>query len=98
MAKNITVKPMELPRFMPSLSLDEDDLPQLKNLKVGDKCTLKITAELTRQSKGSDYADNDEPKTLSGTFKVLGVEYEPSDAGSRTDKLDALKKKSANYK
>lgn len=83
---------------MPTLSLDEDDLPQLKNFKVGDKCTLRITGEVTRLSKGPDYADNDEPKTLSGTFKVQSVEYVPSsDNATKSDKLNRVKNKAESY-
>jgi hypothetical protein len=88
-SKTIAVKPMDLPKFRPTLSLDEDDLPQLKNL---------ITAEVTRLSKGPDYADNDEPKTLNGSFKVIGVEYLPSsENASKSDKLNRVKAKAESY-
>lgn len=96
-SKTVAVPKLELPKFRPTLSLDEEDLPQLKNLKVGDKCTLRVNVELVRQSKGPDY-DSDGPKTLNGSFKIIGVEYIPgADKASRDDKLSSLKNKAETY-
>lgn len=96
-SKAIPVPKLDIPKFRPTLALDEEDLPQLKNLKVGDKCTLRVNVELVRQSKGPDY-DGDGPKTLNGSFKIIGVEYIPGgDKASRDDKLNAVKAKSETY-
>lgn len=58
------------PRFKPTLSLDQHDLPAIKNWKVGSKYRVMLTVEQISSEKGNEWDDSDS-KEMRARFKVL---------------------------
>lgn len=74
--KEVLVK---APKHFPTLSLDEKDLPAIKNWKVGGKYRITIDVEQVSATKGDDW-DDDDSKKLSARFKVLkAIEHDQED-------------------
>lgn len=72
-----------LERERPSFSMNEKDLPAIKEWKVGGKYTLTLNCEMVSSSKGSDYdvplGNNGKRKeTHNARFKILSVDAMPS--------------------
>ena len=67
--------------ILPTFSLSEKDLPEMKDWKVGDKYTLVIEVEMTKMMQGSEYPMYGTPpdKTIKGNFKVTSVAVEEND-------------------
>jgi len=58
-------------RELPNFSLSEDDLPEIKNWKVGGKYRLIIEVEQVSLSKGDYYGSTD--KKLQARFQVKKI-------------------------
>lgn len=77
--KEVLVK---APKHQPTLSLDEKDLPAIKNWKVGGRYRITIDVEQVSAEKGDSWnsPDDDDSKKLSARFKVLkATEHESED-------------------
>lgn len=70
-------KPHKYPTY---ISFDEEELPELKEWKVGGNYTLTLEVEQVSVSKGDEYGPYDEEESakeqsmIKGRFKVLNVE------------------------
>lgn len=64
-------------RPKPSLSLDANDLPAIKNWTVGKTYEITVKAKLTFMSEGDEYSDYDEgserSKVQRAKFRVVSV-------------------------
>ena len=58
-------------RMMPTITLTDKDLPEIKDWKVGQVYHLEIDAEMVRTSKGSLYSEDSSGHEAS--FKVKKV-------------------------
>ena len=96
----------EKPRKYPSfVSLDSEDLPDIKDWSVGKKYTLIVEVEQTSMSKdGDEYgpvSTNGEEKKnppMKARFKILSVKVPGADKpSSRSDKIAKLKQKAQEY-
>lgn len=95
---------MEKPhKMLPTLSLDSEDLPAIKDWSVGKKYTLMVEVEQTSMSKGDEYgpmSDMHEEKhmPMRARFKILSVKVPGEDKPmSRNKKVEAMKKKAEEY-
>lgn len=70
--------PMKMPKMPPMLSLDANDLPAIKDWKVGE--TYEITAKIRMKSlsEGDMFMGG---KTKRATFEVEDVQAEPESFG-----------------
>jgi hypothetical protein len=59
-----------MPDMAPTFTLGSDDLPDIKNWKVGGKYTITLDVEQTGANK-HDMVDND--NDLHATFKILSA-------------------------
>ena len=90
MAKNDTEPTMhkvDKKAYRSTVSLNEKELPEMKDWKVGDKYKLILEVEMTGQRQGSDYASmpmpdmamaqpgvrQEPPKILTGEFRITAV-------------------------
>jgi hypothetical protein len=85
----------------PTFNITEDELPEIKDWKVGQKYSVTLGAELTRLSKGDVFMPA-ESRKMEATFKVLnahvsgdGAFQEKPKAGEE-QKIEAMKKKLAS--
>lgn len=60
-------------RIFPTLRLTDEDLPELKDWKVGKKYPLCIEVELMSTRQGSEYSQENKDKRIHTTFKVVKV-------------------------
>lgn len=63
-------KPTEATSYYPEFTLDEKQLPDIKDWEVGKKYNLEIEVEMTGQNK----SQHDDPNKLKGSFKITKVE------------------------
>jgi hypothetical protein len=68
--------PMKPQRILPSFSLTSDDLPELKDWKVGGVYFLKIKVEQTSLAKGQYEweTSTDGKKTMNARFQIKAIE------------------------
>lgn len=98
----------KMPKYLPSISLDEDDLPEIKSWKVGGKYKLEVEVEQTSISKDEEFDGpvigqtgerESKRRPIRARFKILNVKA--LNGGSRSipkkDKMDAIKKKLEAY-
>lgn len=59
----------------PTIRLTSEDLPELKDWKVGGKYNLSLEVEQTSMRQGSEYemSDSDKDTKISATFKIKSV-------------------------
>lgn len=71
-------KEMSKEKIYPTFQLDDEDLPDLKDWKVGEKYTLIMEVEQTSMRQGSEWqGDNSKDKNkIRATFKILKVGVE----------------------
>lgn len=72
-------------KILPTFSLTDADLPDIKDWKVGDKYTLVMEVEQISMRQGSEWQGaSDKDKKVHATFKILevGVEEEETDDSS----------------
>lgn len=74
MAK-LTETPMRANKPQPSVSLSEDDLPEIKDWKVGGHYSIILEVEQTRLSKGDIFMDEKDRK-YEASFKILSATTE----------------------
>jgi hypothetical protein len=69
-------------RILPTIRLNDEDLPEIKDWKVGDKYTLVIDVEQTSMRQGNEWegSTGNKDKRIHATFKItkVGVE-EPAE-------------------
>lgn len=58
------------PRIYPTFRLTDKDLPELSEMKVGEKQTIMLEVELMSTRQGSEWNQSDNDKTIQGTFKI----------------------------
>ena len=88
MAK-LTETPMRANKPQPSVSLSEDDLPEIKGWKVGSKYYIVLEVEQTRLSKGDIFMDEKDRK-YEASFKILSAKVADKDYESEdTEEADA---------
>ena len=87
----------------PTLTLTEDELPEINTLKVGGKYSIKVMAEMIRQSKGDVFMPESSRK-MEGTFKIMKAMGmgKSEDMMDKTEpekeiKMDVMKKKMHEY-
>lgn len=67
-------------RIYPTFQIDDEDLPELKDWKVGEKYTLVMEVEQLSMRQGNEWQGSDsKDKKIHATFKILqvGVEDKP---------------------
>jgi hypothetical protein len=69
-----------IPKMKPSLSVDEKDLPELKDWKVGESYELSVTAKLVSL--------NGEGDKMTGRFEVSKVESDEEEDEDEADSSD----------
>lgn len=100
-----SVKPSAVERMKPMLHLSEDDLPEIKDWKVGGKYTIVLEVEQTGAHKNMAMLEGDSKK-MSADFTVLNVsvgdrdeeeedeDYEETSEGEKPVKVaQALRRK-----
>lgn len=78
-------------RILPTVRLTDEDLPEIKGWKVGDKVCLCVEVELMSTRQGSEYSQDNKDKRIHSTFKLLKV-------GVDNDADDSKKKPSSTGK
>lgn len=73
-------------RIFPTFTIDNEDLPELKDWKVGEKYTLVMEVEQTSMRQGSEWqGDTSKDKNkIHATFKIVAIgvpEMEPMTYG-----------------
>ena len=67
-------RPEKVERPKPSFSVNEHDLPEIKNWSVGKKYKLSIEVEMRSHSKGDSYGfDEREKKTHEARLVITSV-------------------------
>lgn len=67
-------------KIYPTFQIDDEDLPELKDWKVGEKYTLVMEVEQLSMRQGNEWQGSDsKDKKVHATFKILsvGVEEKP---------------------
>ena len=67
-----TASPSAYEKPKPSFSVDEDELPAIKDWAVGKKYKITATVEMVSHSKG-EYSYDSEPKKHKASLKVISV-------------------------
>lgn len=65
-------------KIYPTFSLDSEDLPELKDFKVGEKKVLVMEVEQMSMRQGKEWQgeNNKDDKKVHATFKILRVGLE----------------------
>lgn len=66
-------KPAESKRELPRVTFTAEDLPEVKDWKVGGKYYLELEVEQVAMEKDRYGFEGEKEKPLTATFKVLGV-------------------------
>ena len=68
-------------RIYPTFTIDEIDLPEIKDWEVGGKYNLIMQVEQLSMRKGSDWqgSTNPEDKKMHATFKIVAIGVEEPD-------------------
>lgn len=66
-------KPAEPKRELPRVTFTAEDVPEIKNWKVGDKYYLELEVEQVAMEKDRYGFEGEKEKPLTATFKVLAV-------------------------
>ena len=80
--KQQSFKEMNKVKIYPTFQLDDEDLPEIADWKVGGKYTLVMEVEQISMRQGSEWQGDNKDNKIKASFKVLkvGVE-EPEDEG-----------------
>ncbi len=91
--KSEPVSPSKV-KYANIVRFDEEELPELKNWKVGSKYTLTLEVEQMSMSKGDEYGEEskEKPKTRA-SFKVLSVSQLGAKPKSSSAVADAMRKR-----
>lgn len=90
---------------LPSLSLTSDDLPAIKDWKVGGRYKLEVTVEQTSMSQGDEYdmqmsaGEGNKKKPIRARFKIMDIktEIDTKENSSRQKKIETLSQKAKQY-
>lgn len=67
-------------KIYPTFQLDSEDLPELKDFKVGDKISLCLDVEQLSMRQGSEWQGADtKDKKIYATFKIINVGVDEPD-------------------
>ncbi len=66
-------KPAEPKRELPRVTFTAEDVPEIKDWKVGGKYYLELEVEQVAMEKDRYGFENEKEKPLTATFKVLAV-------------------------
>lgn len=87
-------------RPQPTINLTEDELPEIKDWKVGGKYAIKLMVEMVRQSKGDVFMQERDRK-MEGSFKIMKAmgmgKHEEMMKPDEKAKMEAMKKKMEEY-
>jgi len=86
---------IELPQMKPSLYVNEKDLPDIKDWKVGSEYSLKVKVKMRRLAK-----DDENPKKkvmATASFDVLSMESIKEQEPDKNIKRKAIEEKSKKY-
>lgn len=72
--------PAKKTRILPTIRLTDEDLPEIKDWKVGEKYTLVMEVEQISMRQGDEWqgADNKD-KRIHATFKITNVGVEDAE-------------------
>lgn len=68
----------------PNVRLSSHRVPAVKDLKVGDKCTLTFDGEVTG-TRASDHYENRPEGTVHADFKLTHGDFVPRTSGKKKD-------------
>lgn len=75
----------------PTLSVNANDLPEIKNWKVGETYNVSATVKMVFQSEGDEYdmamGDSKTKAPIRGRFKVLSITGEKSKKGKQLPRI-----------
>lgn len=66
-------------RVFPTIRFTDEDLPEIKTMKVGSKYMLCIEVEQMSVRQGSEYSQDNKDNRIHSTFKVTKVGLENED-------------------
>lgn len=67
-------------KMLPTIRLSEDDLPAIKDWKVGDKHQIIIDVEQVSMRQGDEYGMGTTDKKVYATFNITSAEVEEDDS------------------
>ena len=67
-------------KVLPTIRLSEDDLPDIKDWKVGGKYKIMIDVEQISMKQGDEYGFGNKDNKVYATFNVTGAEVEEDDS------------------
>lgn len=68
---------MKKVKIYPTFQIDDEDLPELKDWKVGEKYTLVMEVEQLSMRQGNEWQGSDtKDKKVHATFKIISVGVE----------------------
>lgn len=82
-------------RILPTVRLTDEDLPEIKDWKVGEKYTLVMEVEQLSMRQGDEWQGaNSKDKRIHATFKITDVGVEEPDAPDyHSEYANRMKKK-----
>lgn len=84
-AKNEAPMPERMP---PTLMLNEDDLPEIKDWKVGGKYQIALVVEQTSSSQGDSMMGPDRSKKMEARFRVISAASMGKARGEANEEAD----------
>lgn len=80
--------------ILPSFTLTEKDLPQMKDWKVGEKYDLCVEVEMTKSMKGDEYPmyGQEPDKSVKGTFNIVSVGVDEEEEDYQTEYAKRMSK------
>lgn len=87
--------PAKTERILPTVRLTDEDLPEIKNWKVGEKYTLVMEVEQTSMRQGNEWESSaSKDKRIHATFKITSVGVdEPDEVGFEQEYANRMGKK-----
>lgn len=73
-------------RVFPTIRFTDEDLPEIKTMKVGQKYMLCIEVEQMSVRQGSEYSQENKDNRIHSTFKVTKVGLENEDMEDKKEK------------
>ena len=80
-------------KMMPTVSLDADDLPEIKDWKVGGKYKLELEVEQVSASKDDYMMEGEKKHPMTARFRIIKVKSASGDNGPITEHLKEKGKK-----
>lgn len=66
-------------KIYPTFQLDDEDLPEIKDWKVGDKYMLIMEVEQLSMRQGNEWQGAEKDKKVHATFKIISVGVEETE-------------------